>query len=41
TALRARQISHRGGELRCELNGTRVLIGGQCVAFLTGEIELI
>ena len=40
TALRARQISHRGGELRCELNGTRVLIGGQCAAFLTGEIEL-
>lgn len=40
TALHARQISHRGGELQCELKGERVLIGGQCVAFLTGEIEL-
>lgn len=40
TELRARQISHRGGELRCELAGARVLIGGRCAAFLMGEIEL-
>lgn len=40
TALHARQISHRGGELHCKISGPRVLIGGQCVAFLTGDIEL-
>ncbi len=40
TALRARQISHRGGELRCELAGERVRIGGRAVAYLEGEIEL-
>lgn len=39
-SLRARQVSHRGGELRCELNGDRVLIGGRCAPYLTGEIEL-
>jgi predicted PhzF superfamily epimerase YddE/YHI9 len=38
--LRARQISHRGGELRCEAAGDRVRIGGQAVAYLAGEIEL-
>lgn len=40
TELRARQISHRGGELRCEISGTRVLIGGQAVSYLVGEIDL-
>ena len=40
TSLRARQISHRGGELRCELAGERVRIGGQAAAYLEGEIEL-
>ena len=38
--LRARQVSRRGGELRCELAGERVRIGGQAVAYLAGEIEL-
>jgi predicted PhzF superfamily epimerase YddE/YHI9 len=41
TALRARQISHRGGELRCETAGERVRIGGQASAYLEGEIELL
>jgi len=40
TSLRARQISHRGGELRCELAGERVRIGGQAAGYLEGEIEL-
>lgn len=39
-SLRARQISHRGGELRCEAAGARVRIGGQAVAYLEGEIDL-
>jgi predicted PhzF superfamily epimerase YddE/YHI9 len=31
TAMRARQVSARGGELRVELRGERALIGGQAV----------
>jgi PhzF family phenazine biosynthesis protein len=40
TTLSARQISPRGGELRCELRGDRVLIGGAAVEYLVGEIEV-
>ncbi|CAN5647193.1 PhzF family phenazine biosynthesis protein [soil metagenome] len=36
--LYARQISARGGELFCELNGERVKIGGNAVLYLKGEI---
>ncbi len=39
-ALRARQISQRGGDLHCELRNDRVLIAGQAVLFLRGEIML-
>jgi PhzF family phenazine biosynthesis protein len=38
--LFARQISHRGGELFCELAGDRVRIGGKAVLYLCGEIIL-
>ncbi len=38
--LRALQLSARGGELFCEYVGERVKIGGQAVAYLTGEIEI-
>ena len=38
TELFARQISARGGELFCELNGDRVKIGGKAVLYLKGEI---
>ena len=38
SALKARQISRRTGELRCELQGDRVLIAGQAVTFLVGEL---
>ncbi len=38
--LFARQVSARGGELFCELNGDRVKIGGNAVTFLKGEIEI-
>ncbi|MBC6988880.1 MULTISPECIES: PhzF family phenazine biosynthesis protein [Hymenobacter] len=39
--LRARQISSRGGDLWCELQDDRVLIGGYAVTYLKGEIELM
>lgn len=38
--LTARQLSARGGELECELQGERVLLYGQAVRFMEGEIEL-
>lgn len=36
--LYARQVSKRGGELFCELQGDRVRIGGNAVLYLKGEI---
>lgn len=38
--LNARQISARGGELRCEWLGERVLISGQATTYMTGRIML-
>jgi PhzF family phenazine biosynthesis protein len=40
TALHARQISPRGGELFCELHGDRVEIAGHAVKYLEGTIEV-
>ena len=40
TAMQARQISARGGELFCELKGDRVFMSGECVLYLQGEITL-
>jgi PhzF family phenazine biosynthesis protein len=40
TALHARQISRRGGELFCELRGDRVEIAGHAVKYLEGTIEI-
>ncbi len=34
----ARQVSERGGELFCKLDGERVRIGGEAVLYLKGEI---
>ncbi len=39
-SLIARQSSTRGGELKCELQGNRVLIGGHAATYLRGEIEI-
>jgi PhzF family phenazine biosynthesis protein len=36
--LHARQVSQRGGVLECEMAGERVLIRGQAVVYLRGEI---
>jgi PhzF family phenazine biosynthesis protein len=38
--LSARQLSGRGGELRCELQGERVAIGGAVVEYLRGTIDV-
>ena len=38
--LLARQISTRGGELHCSLEGTRVEIAGQAVRYLKGTIRV-
>ena len=40
TSLIAKQISHRGGILECELENDRVIISGKAVLFLDGEITL-
>ena len=39
TELLARQVSPRGGELRCQLTSDRVRMSGKGVLYLTGEIE--
>ena len=38
--LRARQVSARGGELECTLQGERVLIAGHAVKYLEGMLEV-
>lgn len=40
TEMFAKQISQRGGELFCSLNGDRVKIGGNAVLYLKGEIYI-
>ena len=38
--LHSRQLSRRGGDLWCRLDGDRVVISGESVTFLNGAIEL-
>ena len=38
--IHARQVSARGGDLYCRLDGERVVIGGKAVLFMEGEIVL-
>lgn len=40
TRLHALQVSPRGGELWCELSGSRVLLAGQAIPYLEGTIEV-
>lgn len=40
TRFLARQVSARGGELRCELKGDRVDIAGQAAFYLEGHVHL-
>jgi len=38
--LFCKQLSLRGGDLHCELQGDRVLMSGKCVLYLEGEINV-
>jgi PhzF family phenazine biosynthesis protein len=38
--LEAKQISNRGGHLKCELNENRVCISGNAIRYLKGEITI-
>ena len=38
--LFCKQLSQRGGDLHCELQGDRVLMSGKCVLYLEGEINV-
>ena len=40
TELRARQVSQRGGELFCRLEGDRVAIGGRATIYSRGSLEV-
>jgi predicted PhzF superfamily epimerase YddE/YHI9 len=40
TELEARQLSRRGGALRCTLDGDRVNIAGRAALYLEGQIEV-
>ena len=40
TTLHARQLSARGGELFCKLEGDRVFISGYAMAYMKGKIEV-
>lgn len=40
TRFQARQLSARGGELRCELKGDRVEIDGQAAFYMEGQVHL-
>lgn len=40
TQMTAKQLSKRGGELRCEYLGERVKISGKAVCYLVGEIDI-
>ena len=39
-SLLAKQVSSRGGELKCVLEGDRVIIGGEAVTYLNGFITI-
>ena len=40
SVLNARQVSKRGGDVHCEMQGERVLLSGQAVLYLQGEISI-
>ena len=40
TILNAKQLSNRGGDIYCEQNGDRVIMGGKAVFYMKGEIIL-
>ncbi len=38
--MNAKQLSKRGGNIYCEQNGERVVIGGNCIFYMEGEITM-
>lgn len=40
TKMMAKQLSQRGGDIVCEQKGDRVMMGGGCVFYMKGEIEV-
>lgn len=38
--MKAKQLSQRGGDIYCEQKGERVIMGGSCVFYMKGEIEI-
>jgi predicted PhzF superfamily epimerase YddE/YHI9 len=38
--LFAKQVSARGGEMQCKLDGDRVILGGQAVTYMKGSIVI-
>lgn len=38
--MTAKQLSRRGGTLYCEQKGERVMMGGNCVFYMKGQIEI-
>lgn len=38
--LEARQVSKRGGNIHCQINGDRVILSGYAVTFMRAEIDL-
>jgi PhzF family phenazine biosynthesis protein len=38
--MNAKQLSKRGGDLYCEQKGDRVIMGGECVFYMKGEINV-
>jgi len=38
TTMKARQVSPRGGDLICTLDGARTILSGPCALYMTGEI---
>jgi PhzF family phenazine biosynthesis protein len=38
--MTAKQLSKRGGDIYCEQKGERVIMGGQCVFYMKGEMEI-
>jgi PhzF family phenazine biosynthesis protein len=40
TIMNAKQLSERGGDIYCEQNGDRVVMGGKCVFYMKGEFDI-
>jgi PhzF family phenazine biosynthesis protein len=40
TTMKARQVSPRGGDVTCTLDGDRAILAGPCALYMTGEIVL-